>query len=230
MNRLACGFEIKFSNSDEGCFSGYASVFGNVDSHGDIVDKGAFSDTLAEAKRSNSYPAMLLQHGMGATVEDSLPIGVWTNMQEDDHGLHVEGKLALKTQRGRDVHELMKMEPRPALNGMSIGYRATKSVMHGKNSPARRTLKAVKLFEVSLVSDPSNGLARVDAVKSAMQISNKKELEDFLRDEGGFSRKAAKLIASGDVEAAFNLRDEDDTGEQEEVKQILKLRDLFSSK
>jgi HK97 family phage prohead protease len=227
MNRLACGFEIKFSNSEEGTFSGYASVFSNIDSHGDIVAKGAFADTLAEAKRTNTLPAMLLQHGMGSTVEDSLPVGKWESMKEDDTGLYVEGKIATKTSRGADVYELMKFG---ALNGMSIGYRATKSTMHGKNNAARRTLQAVKLFEVSLVSDPSNGLARVDAVKSAMQINSKKELENFLRDEGGFSRKAAKLIASGDVEAAFNLRDEDGADDQEEVKQILQLRDLFSSK
>lgn len=229
MNRLACGFEVKFSNSEEGCFSGYASVFGNIDSHGDIVAKGAFADTLAEAKRTNTYPAMLLQHGMGVTVEDSLPIGAWQDMKEDDTGLYVEGKLA-DTQRGRDVRTLMTMQPRPALSGMSIGYRATKSKMHGKNEAARRTLQSVKLFEVSLVSDPSNGLARVDAVKSALQISTEKELEDFLRDEGGFSRKAAKLIASGHVKAAFNLRDEDDDDGEELNGLLTKLRDSFSSK
>lgn len=78
-------------------------------------------------------------------------------------------------------YELMRMG---ALSGMSIGYRATSWVIHGKNHPARRTLKAVKLFEVSIVSDPSNGLARVDAVKSH-------------DDEGTrFSRALAELAAA----------------------------------
>ncbi|WP_439404746.1 HK97 family phage prohead protease [Bradyrhizobium sp. DASA03076] len=158
MEKIARSFECK-EWDDKGTFSGYASVFGNIDSHGDIVAKGAFDDTLAEAKRTNTLPALLWQHGM----EGAMPVGRWTSMHEDDSGLHVEGKIATKTARGADVYELMKMG---ALNGMSIGYRATSWIMHGKNHPARRTLKAVKLFEVSIVSDPSNGLARVDAVKS----------------------------------------------------------------
>jgi hypothetical protein len=65
----------------------------------------------------------------------------------------------------------MRTTPRPALDGLSIGYRAIKSAIHGKNSPARRTLLAVKLFEVSLadmpaVDMPANGKARVTSVES----------------------------------------------------------------
>lgn len=123
LERLDTGLEIKSFNSDSGCFSGYASVFGNIDSHRDVVAKGAFEETLARAKSSGTWPAMLLMHGMGAAAEDKLPIGIWTEMREDSTGLFVEGKLALKNTRGRDVYELMKMEPRPALNGLSIGYR-----------------------------------------------------------------------------------------------------------
>lgn len=233
MNRLACGFEVKFAaNSDDGTFEGYGAVFGNVDSHKDVIEPGAFTDTLAQAKATGAYPAMLLMHGgMGLSPTDDLPIGIWTGMQEDSKGLHVQGKLALKTQRGAEAYELMKMEPRPALNGLSIGYRATKATNHPAGQKAdgrRRTLNAVHLGEVSLVTDPSNGLARVSGVKSA--ISSKKELEDFLRDEGRFSRKAAKLIASGHVDAAFNLRDEDDDSDEEEIKALHALAALFSSK
>ncbi len=45
-------------------------------------------------------------------------------MIEDSHGLHLTGKLATDTKRGRDTYELLKMKPRPAFNGLSIGYRA----------------------------------------------------------------------------------------------------------
>ncbi|WFU84371.1 HK97 family phage prohead protease [Bradyrhizobium sp. CIAT3101] len=176
MEKLSRPFEVK-EWDEQGTFSGYASVFGNIDSHGDIVAKGAFADTLAEAKRENRPVQMLWQHG----VEGEMPVGRWTSMHEDDNGLYVEGKIATKTSRGADVYELMKMG---ALNGMSIGYRATSWVMHGKHHPARRTLKAVKLFEVSIVSDPSNGLARVDAVKSRDDESTR------------FSRALSELAAA----------------------------------
>jgi phage head maturation protease len=38
--------------------------------------------------------------------------------------------------------------------------------LHGKGSPARRTIKAVDLVEVSLVTFPANTRARVTGVKS----------------------------------------------------------------
>ena len=41
-------------------------------------------------------------------------------MEEDEKGLRVEGKLALGTQRGKEVYELMKMG---AIDGLSIGYK-----------------------------------------------------------------------------------------------------------
>jgi HK97 family phage prohead protease len=168
MNRLNNSFEIKSLNGDDGTFEGYGSVFGNIDSHRDIVDKGAFKDSLAAAKSSGKWPKMLLQHASGPLTEDQMPIGIWTRMIEDDYGLYVEGKLAVGTQRGRDVYSLMKMTPRPALDGLSIGYLPKRFTMHRKTDPALRTLRSVNLIEVSLVSSPSNKLATVRQIKSVL--------------------------------------------------------------
>jgi HK97 family phage prohead protease len=231
MDRLGCRFEVKFSASEEGVFGGYGSVFGNVDSHRDIVEKGAFSDSLAQSKQTGIWPAMLLMHGMGLSAEDELPIGVWTDMHEDDNGLYCEGKLALGTPRADTAYKLMKMTPRPALNGLSIGYRATKSKNHPKGSHpkgALRTLQSVQLGEVSLVTDPSNGLARVNSVKSLRDMTVR-EVEGLAWEVLGISRGEAKQMASL-LKPMLALRDEDGDGGQEDVKQILKLRDLFSSK
>jgi len=166
IERLHGGLEIKSFDSDSGIFSGYGSVAGNIDSYGDIVAKGAYKITLAEHKAAGTMPSMLLQHAMGNTVEDSLPIGIWTRMHEDDTGLFCEGKLCLGNQRADEAYRLMKMTPRSALNGLSVGYKAVHWQMHGKGEPVRRTLKAVKLFEVSLVDSPANPKARVSSVKS----------------------------------------------------------------
>jgi phage head maturation protease len=87
MEFLTCAFEVKASNSDDGTITGYGSFFGNVDSSGDIVAKGAFKKTLEESKSgAKSWPAMLLQHG-GTSVDDKMPVGIWTEMSEDDNGL-----------------------------------------------------------------------------------------------------------------------------------------------
>jgi HK97 family phage prohead protease len=124
MGRLSCGFELKSipGDSTDGVISGYGSVFRNIDSYGDIVAPGAFKKTLEASMSGDSpWPAMLLQHG-DASAEGMTPIGIWTKMQEDDNGLYIQGQLALETRRGAEAYALLKMQPRPALNGLSIGY------------------------------------------------------------------------------------------------------------
>lgn len=218
MNRLTCPFEVKLApDSDEGCITGYGSVFGNVDSHRDVVAKGAFKSSLADAK-NGMWPAMLLQHGQGDEAESKMPIGVWTSIEEDDTGLLMEGKLCLDTQRGREAHALIKMTPRPALNGLSIGYRAKDFTLGSKHDKARRTLNAVDLVEVSLVTSPSNHKATILSVKS--ELTTIRDFERFLRD-AGFSITEAKAIAANGYKAFANLRDEDGEADPSaELKQL----------
>lgn len=170
-------------------FSGYGAVFGNVDAWGDIVAKGAFTATVKQAKSSGKWPAMLASHN-----GSNMPIGVWTDMKEDDHGLWVEGKLA-NTERGREVYELLKMQPRPAISGLSIGYVAKDYSLHQrtKTEEPRRTLKAVDLHEVSFVTWPANDKARVVNVKSAE--FNPREIEDGLREAGLSRADSVKAVA-----------------------------------
>lgn len=202
---LECKFD---AGSEAMTFAGYGARFNNIDSYGDVIAPGAFTKTLKEARSSGNWPAMLLQHGSFLGGDDNMPVGVWTEMREDEKGLWVEGRLA-DTQRGRDAYALLKMSPRPAINGMSIGFRATEWTMRSKPEEPRRTLKAVDLMEVSLVTFPANGKARVESVKSADDIKTIREFEEFLRDVGGFSHAAAKSIAAGGFKAA-DPRDEDD--------------------
>jgi HK97 family phage prohead protease len=214
-------------------FEGYGAVFGNTDSYGDVIAAGAFSDTLATARKSGRWPVMLAQHGgMGLSAEDLMPIGVWTDMAEDGKGLWVQGKLA-PTDRGREAYALMKMTPRPAIDGLSIGYVAKKFTMGTKPGEPRRKLEAVDLVEISLVSMPANPKARVSAVKTfdpqvlrAIEAELKKELDvsnaaavkavaimkKHLRDGGGEpidgardAATAAELAALGRLTAILSL-------------------------
>ena len=203
--------ELKFAGDGEAMsFTGYGAVFGNIDSYGDVIQPGAFADTLAYAKQKDQWPAMLLQHGgfMGA-ADDMTPIGIWTEMAEDGHGLKITGKLA-DTERGREAYTLLKMQPRPAITGLSIGFIPKEWSMRSKPEEPRRTLKKVDLLEVSLVTFPANDKARVEAVKSNSRFKTIREFESFLRDEGGFSNAAARAIAEGGFKAAPEPRDEDE--------------------
>lgn len=206
LNKMQFGLsEIKAGgDNNEMTFSGYGSVFGNVDSYGDVIEKGAFAKTIADFKARGVWPAMLSQHGgWGMSSQDMTPVGVWTEMREDEHGLYVEGKLA-DTERGRELYTLMKMQPRPAINGMSIGYYVTDSNEEQKDGEYFRHITGIELVELSLVTFPANTEARVQHVKSADELTIR-DAETALRD-AGFSRSRAKEILSVGFKSS-SLRD-----------------------
>lgn len=203
--------EVKLAGgADAMTFEGYGAVFGNTDSYGDVIQPGAFAETLAAARRAGRWPVMLAQHGgMGLSAGDMMPIGVWTDMAEDGKGLWVQGKLA-DTERGQEAYKLMTMQPRPALDGLSIGYIAKKWTAGAKPSEPRRKLEAIELLEISLVTMPANPKARVSGVKSASGMTER-DAERALRD-AGFSRKEAVAIIAGGFKA-LPQRDADEAGD-----------------
>lgn len=230
MRHLACQFvEIKLAPSESGAesmtFTGYGAVFGNVDAYGDVIEPGAFAAYLSDAHAGRQpWPSMLSQHGgWGLTAEDMTPIGSWLDLAEDGKGLKVEGRLA-DTQRGRDLHTLMKMQPRPAIDGLSIGYIPKEWEPRSKPEDPRRRLKRIDLVEISPVTFPANRLARVGDVKSLDDLSRISEVESYLREAGGFSRSEAKLLVARIK--SIGLRDAG--GELDDVAALLRRSPIFS--
>lgn len=209
MDRLKLGIEFKFaSGAKEGAFSGYGAVFGNVDSYGDVIERGAFKETLRNWEVKGKLPPMLLQHGGGflAGADDMLPVGKWNSMEENAKGLKVEGELfAMGTERGQYIYEGLKAG---TLDGLSIGFEVKEFIAGTKPGEPRRKLTNIDLWELSIVTFPANDKARVGSVKAADRIKTIREFEDFLRDVGGFSHAAAKAIASGGFKS-LDPRDED---------------------
>jgi HK97 family phage prohead protease len=206
--------ELKLAptESKDMTFEGYGAVFGNVDSYGDVIQPGAFAESLAVAAKSEVWPAMLLQHGgWGMGAEDMTPIGIWTSLSEDGVGLKVTGKLA-DTARGREAYALLKMDPRPAISGLSIGYIPKEWAQRSKPEEPRRTLKKVDLMEVSLVTFPANGKARISAVKSLDEIVSIRDAEAYLRDAGGFSKSEAVALVARIKSAAGRSESDDAAG------------------
>jgi len=177
------GFEIKAVNAD-GTVEGYGSVFGVRDNYDDVISKGAFVQSLKDHKAAGTMPAMLWQH------DADKPIGVWTEMVEDEKGLRIKGQLAMETVKGKEAHALLKMG---ALNGLSIGF-MSKEWAYDRDTEVR-TLTAIDLWEVSLVTFPANEKARVTNVKSADELQAPKDAEKVLRD-AGFSKSDATAFVS----------------------------------
>lgn len=182
---------------DNGFFSGYGAVFGNRDSHGDIIRPGAFSKSIAQHAARGSRPKMFWQHDM------SKPIGKWLAFEEDDIGLRMEGKLNMNVQQGREAYHLLKDED---IDGLSIGYQTFKEEQKSDGNH----LLELGLVETSVVSLGSNDRALVSAVKQIRgeDLPSLPEFENFLR-EGGFSKTEAAAIAGGGLSRL--LRSESDS-------------------
>jgi len=178
---LPCEFK-EIDQDDDGSFEGYASVFNNKDLGNDVIRRGAFLDSIAE--RSPKGIKLLYQH------KSDEPIGVIDSLEEDSKGLKIKGRLAMGTQKGKEVFELMKMG---ALDSMSIGYRLKPDGYKYDPKEKRRIIKSVDLMEISLVTFPMNPKAKVTKVKLAEM--NPTEIEKYLRDVGGMSVSLAKESA-----------------------------------
>ncbi|SFI38709.1 HK97 family phage prohead protease [Jannaschia pohangensis] len=152
------GLERKFAQGEravrleEGArIAGYASWFGIEDTGHDVVDAGAYCDSLARLSAEGRSVKMLWQH------DPAQVIGVWDEVREDARGLYVKGRLLPGVEKAREAAALVEAG---ALDGLSIGYTVKRAV---KDNQGRRHLKELELWEVSLVTFPMLPSARVGA-------------------------------------------------------------------
>lgn len=175
--------DLKFASANDGSveFDGYASVWGRIDSYGDTIMKGAFSEALKARK-----PMMLYGHNPGRVIGKYLEIG------EDDKGLRVKGVTTPGHSDARDVGANLKFG---ALSGLSIGGYTDEAEY---TEAGGRLIKVFDLFEISVVSMPAEDEARIDSgsVKSQIdQCGTLADMETVLRDLG-FSRTMAKAYVA----------------------------------
>mgnify|MGYP003645545465 FL=1 len=155
-----------------GIVKGYGSVFGNVDSDGDIITKGAYTKTI---KENGSRVRYLYQHNM------DWPLGKMINLYEDEKGLVFEAEIP-KTRLGKDVTELIKAG---VITENSVGILPINKAMVGNH----REIREVKLFEISAVTLAANDQALILDVKGNVDLDKIAQKYDNL----------AKLIRKGDI-------------------------------
>lgn len=189
------GLEIK-SADEAGVIEGYGSTFDDEpDSYGDVVMKGAYTDTLAAHKSAGTMPMMLWGHQSG-----ELPIGDWLDMEEDDKGLFVKGQVDLDDPVGERVHRALK---RKSVRGLSIGYETLQSSPDPKRKGVRR-LEKLDLWEVSPVNFPAKHQAQITGVKGEDSFAawmaggrpHQRELETYLKEGFGVSNSEAERMAN----------------------------------
>ena len=177
---------VKAKDDDSGSFSAYGNVIGVLDHAGDVTVKGAFENTIKQHKMNGTMPKFLGQH-----QGRMMPLGIITEIKEDDTGLYFEGKFCLDTQAGREAYALCKMG---AIDQFSIGYNTIKE--RYDNIKGINYLQELDVKEVSLVTFACNEASTLQSIKSMEDDAELTDrmIQDMLRENGISKRKAEKLV------------------------------------
>lgn len=224
MQLKTVGLAIKSAGPDDGLgegeFLGYASVFDNKDSYGDIVRKGAFADSLSEWEKSGNVIPALWGHDMQDPFSN---VGEVLKAEEDDHGLKVHVRFDLENPKGKQVYRLVKGR---RVSQMSFAYDILEgSYVDQKDDEGKDDsyyeLRKLKLYEVSVVPIGANQETEIlavkaaraaEAIKAGRALSSKNE--SALREAYSQLTTAAKQI--GDVLALVGGSDDStDSGVEE---------------
>lgn len=168
-------------DEDSKTVSGYLAVFGNKDSDGDIIIKGAFARSLKNRgvdSETNRKIAFCWQHD----IKD--PIGKFTVLKEDDFGLYFEAVLddfdAVPNAK-RTNSQLQS----GTLNQFSIGFMYVWDKMEYDEEQDAFIIKELNLFEGSVVTMGANELTYFAGMKGdnieEERLKLVKETEQFIK-------------------------------------------------
>jgi len=143
-------------DASSGEFSGYASVFGNEDAGGDIVEPGAFTKAI---------PAFLRDGFISWSHDWATPIALPTDAREDERGLLLSGRFH-STPTAQEARTIAAERAAAGKRtGLSVGYGVEDWTV---DKQGRRRLKVINpLYEVGFVMVPMNREANLAAVKAA---------------------------------------------------------------
>jgi uncharacterized protein len=151
----------------EGQFTAYASVFGNIDSYGDIVTKGAFANDLARWEKSGNAIPVLFAHQM---ADPDYNIGSVIKAEEDNIGLKVTAQLDLENPKAKQVYRMLKGR---RINQMSFAYDVLDGSTEKVDGQDVYEIRDLKLYEVSVVTVGANQETEILAVKQAATLADR---------------------------------------------------------
>lgn len=156
----------KEAGLQEGQMMAYASVFDNVDSYGDVVAKGAFTETLKDWAERGKSKGQAIPFLYGHNMHDpNMNIGYVLEAVQDEKGLRIKVQFD-EDPVAQKVYHLVKGG---RLNELSFAFDVLKSafIEDEKRPGAVRELQEVKLYECSAVPIGANSETEVLAIKAA---------------------------------------------------------------
>lgn len=153
-------FDLQISKKDyvkNTCyFEGYASIFNNVDSYGEMIlyDSVDCYNSNNDNKNNNNEIIILWQH------LTEYPIGKTIHISKDENGVFIKGKILTDIKKGFETYRLMK---EGVVNGLSIGFIPINSYYDKNNI---KVLSKIKICEISVVCFPANAEALITDIKN----------------------------------------------------------------
>lgn len=169
--KMSAEVSLKARPDEEGTFTAVVSVWGNVDAYGDVMVKGAFTNTLAEWKSANGQIPFIWSHNIN---DPDSYVGVITDARETDEGLEVDGKFDLDGPTSTKAYNLLKSG---RIKEFSFGFIAREVAFATRDGEEVREVKDVELLEVSMTMIGANRATRVVAVKEAPRDSEDETTE-----------------------------------------------------
>lgn len=180
----------------EGEFTALVSVFGNVDSYGDVVQPGAFERTLKEWSASG-YPIPVY---WGHNLSDpDYNIGHVVEAVETDRGLQVRAQLDMESPKAPQVYRLLKGG---RVKEFSFGYSIRDAGWGEKDGDGVYELRDINLFEVSVVPVGANPATELHSVKAHAERTGRSASRAL---EGV---KAGRVLSAKNEDALREARDE----------------------
>lgn len=158
------------SASGPGSFEGRASTFDSLDSYGDVVARGAYSNTLKD----------FLATGFVSWSHDwNSPVAMPVGAEEKPDGLWIRAQWHSDPQAQMYRGRVVERAKAGLSTGLSIGYTTVRSEP-GTGAVARRLLE-VTLHEVAVVMSPAEPKAGIGVAKRQLNPELEASFERYHR-------------------------------------------------
>jgi hypothetical protein len=160
-------FPLVKSTEDAGKISGYFSTYDRIpDSYGDVIAKGAFTETIQKRKESGHPFPLCWNHDLNQIVGSIDP----EDIIDDDHGPHMDASF-FNGPLAQEKREIVK-------SGVVYQFSFAYEILDAgpvtlEDGTKANELRKLELFEVSIVPVPANPRAEVTDIKAGRRNSKK---------------------------------------------------------
>ena len=166
-------FPMQKSEGDAGTISGYFSTYDRIpDSYGDVIAKGAFTETIQKRKESGHPFPLCWNHDLNQIIGSVDP----DNIEDTDKGPLMTASF-FNSELAQEKREIVK-------SGVVFQFSFAYDVLEAgptelEDGTKANELRKLDLFEVSIVPIPANQNAVMTEVKAGRR--NSKSDEDKIR-------------------------------------------------